>query len=114
MKGRTLLYFSICILFFSGIFPGLPLAGEEKPGAASFDEIEKKIQELMEEGDIPGLTLVMVKGAGQPVIKSFGYADVEKKTPVTPDTLFELCSTTIREKEKKTGGRLPIVAGCGS
>ncbi|MCP5048188.1 MAG: cyclic peptide export ABC transporter [bacterium] len=94
MKVRTLLYFSIFILFFSGILPVLPLAGEEKPGAASFEEIGKKVQELMEEGDIPGLTLVMVKGDGQPYIKSFGYADIEKKTSVTPDTFFELCSTS--------------------
>ena len=54
--------------------------------------IEKEVTELMEEGDIPGLTLVLLKGDQKPYIKSFGYADKDKEIKVTPETLFELGS----------------------
>jgi len=46
----------------------------------------------MDKGKIPGLCLVIVRGKNTPYIKGFGYADLEKKLPVTADTLFELAS----------------------
>lgn len=55
-------------------------------------KIEEKVENLMEVGKIPGLILVIVKGDEPVVIKGFGYADLEKEIPVTPDTLFELAS----------------------
>jgi cyclic peptide transporter len=58
-----------------------------------FARIEKKIRELMEKWDIPGLSLAIVKG-DRVHTRGFGYADVENETPVTPDTLFELASTS--------------------
>jgi putative pyoverdin transport system ATP-binding/permease protein len=56
-------------------------------------DLDKKLKELMSEGDIPGLSLVMVKG-NQTIIRSLGYADVEAKRKVTPQTLFEIGSCT--------------------
>jgi CubicO group peptidase (beta-lactamase class C family) len=39
-------------------------------------------------GDIPGAVVAVVKD-GQPLlVKGYGYSDLAKKTPVTPDTLF--------------------------
>jgi putative ATP-binding cassette transporter len=61
----------------------------EKPAS---DEIEKMILPLMEEGKIPGLSIVIIKGNEPVLIKNFGYADLENKTPVTPGTRFELAS----------------------
>ncbi len=68
-------------------------ANQVKTGEISlYQEIEQLVYRLMDDGDIPGLTLVMIK-PGEPVyIKGFGYADLEKKLPVTADTLFELGS----------------------
>lgn len=87
----------ILLLLLSIVFM-LPyfLAADESE--FSIEAVEAEIRELMEEGDIPGLCLVIVKGGeGQDsqesvYIKGFGYADLEKKIPVAPDTLFELAS----------------------
>ncbi|MGD2085260.1 MAG: cyclic peptide export ABC transporter [Candidatus Aminicenantes bacterium] len=70
-----------------------PLSALEKDQRnPSLKEIEQHVQEWMEAGNIPGLTLVIV-GATPPVfVKGYGYADLETKTAVTPETLFELAS----------------------
>ncbi|MGE5342974.1 MAG: cyclic peptide export ABC transporter [Candidatus Omnitrophota bacterium] len=60
----------------------------------SFDQIEKKVTELMDKGDIPGLALVIIKGNEPVYIKGFGYANKESKIPVTDKTLFEWGSTS--------------------
>jgi putative pyoverdin transport system ATP-binding/permease protein len=54
-------------------------------------KMEKEISALMSEGDIPGLSLVIVRH-GQHCVKNFGYADVAKEQPVTSKTLFQLGS----------------------
>jgi cyclic peptide transporter len=54
--------------------------------------IEERVEALMKEGKIPGLTLVLINKDDPVYLKSFGYADMNKKQPVTPDTLFELGS----------------------
>jgi putative pyoverdin transport system ATP-binding/permease protein len=53
--------------------------------------MEKEVLDLMKQGDIPGLSLVLIKDGRQQII-SYGYADRGKKTPVTSQTLFELGS----------------------
>lgn len=60
--------------------------------AGLFTQIEKHTRELMEEGDIPGLSLVVITGDSPIYIKGFGFADKENKIPVTEETLFELGS----------------------
>ena len=64
----------------------------EQASKVDYEAIEKKVQELMEDGDIPGLSLVMIKGDRPVYMKGFGYTGLEKKTPVTSATLFELAS----------------------
>jgi CubicO group peptidase (beta-lactamase class C family) len=76
----SLLFAMIMILSFKA-FAGDP---------ADFD---KRLKELMSKGDIPGLSLVMVKG-DQTIIRSAGYADLDAKRKVTPQTLFEIGSCT--------------------
>ncbi len=98
MKKRKICKFSISvvILLFFHILSTYPLTAQKnsEPGSVSLTEIEKKVRELMDEGDIPGLSLVIVDGDQPVYTKGFGYADIEKQESVTPDTLFELCSTS--------------------
>lgn len=54
-------------------------------------KIDAVIRDLMETGDIPGLSVVIVQNEKQ-VIRNYGYADLANKTPVTDSTLFELGS----------------------
>jgi len=95
--------FGILTLFLAfTTFPSsFPLAANDNPGpnpetktSTSLARIEEKVVELMKKGDIPGLGLVIVNGDQPVYMKGFGYADAEKKIPVTDDTLFELGSTS--------------------
>jgi putative ATP-binding cassette transporter len=96
MTNKNFLQFKImwmmlAIIIYTLIHPSHSYAvkTEKEP---VFTRIEEKVQELMEKGDIPGLSLAFLIPDEPDVIKGFGYADLEKKNPVTPDTLFELAS----------------------
>lgn len=70
---------------------GLVCFSQQKPGALLDGKAEKEILEMMDEGDIPGLSVVMIRGNEQ-LIKSYGYADLRSRQRVTPRTLFEIGS----------------------
>lgn len=57
-------------------------------------KIEKFIEENMDKGKIPGLSIAIVKDDKTIYQKGFGYSNIEEKTPVTDKTLFELGSTS--------------------
>lgn len=57
-------------------------------------EIEEFIQENMDKGKIPGLAVTIVKDDKTIYQKGFGYSDIEYKTPITDNTLFELGSNS--------------------
>lgn len=54
--------------------------------------ISAEVKKIMDNGEIPGLSLVVINGEKQTYIYGFGDADLEKKNKVKPQTLFELCS----------------------
>lgn len=58
-----------------------------------WQEAEKEIEELMDVGDIPGLSLIVIDGQQQ-VLKSYGQADLKDNQPVTEETLFQIGSCT--------------------
>ncbi|HLP47886.1 MAG TPA: serine hydrolase domain-containing protein, partial [Candidatus Kapabacteria bacterium] len=98
-KTSIIVLFMILTFFHSST----PLAANDNDNSisnmktdqtATLAEMEKRVIKLMEKGDIPGLSLVIIDDDKPVYIKSFGYADLEKKIPVTPDTLFELGSTS--------------------
>jgi cyclic peptide transporter len=66
--------------------------GQEQGVGDSLDQLKTDVVRLMGEGDIPGLTMVVVREGQVPVIESFGFADLETGEAVTADTLFELAS----------------------
>ncbi|MCP5108142.1 MAG: serine hydrolase, partial [bacterium] len=85
------------VLFFSGpLFAQAPVnRGEGSAGKDfSMEEVDQTVRQLMEEGDIPGLMLVLVKGDGKIITRGYGYANLEQKRRVTGDTLFELASVS--------------------
>ncbi|MCP5053206.1 MAG: serine hydrolase [bacterium] len=69
-------------------------ADEEMKGPIDYTKIDEQVRQLMEDGNIPGLTLVVIDGEKAPYIKGYGFADMEKEVKVTEDTLFELGSTS--------------------
>ena len=57
-------------------------------------KIEQFVEEQREISQIPGISVVIVEKGKVIYQEGFGYADVEEKTPITSNTLFELASTT--------------------
>ncbi|MCL6591729.1 MAG: cyclic peptide export ABC transporter [Firmicutes bacterium] len=81
-------------IFSSGVWasPGqIPATGLSQ---AELKRIDSYIEKQMEAGKIPGLALVIVRGARTIFQKGYGFADLESKKPVTSATLFELGSTS--------------------
>jgi len=56
-------------------------------------QIDAEVNEMMKEGDIPGLSVIIING-DKNEIRNYGYANLEKEIPVTSNTLFELGSCT--------------------
>ena len=55
--------------------------------------VEKTMQKFIRETQAPGAAVAIVRD-GKAEISVFGYADLAKKTPVTPKTIFEVGSIT--------------------
>src|SRR5688500_18367853 len=52
------------------------------------------VPELLRERQIPGAAVAVVSGDNVVFAKGYGFADLEKQTPVTTATVFQLASTT--------------------
>ena len=61
------------------------------PIAAAADAVAAK---LLEGKHVPGVAIGVSKGGAVVFERGYGYADVAKKIPVTPDTRFEIGSIT--------------------
>jgi CubicO group peptidase (beta-lactamase class C family) len=60
--------------------------------AAALDAIDRQAQIVLDTYIAPGYALVISNGAGEQVIRNYGYADNEARSPVTDDTVFEIGS----------------------
>ncbi len=79
-----------------GTFPfalerGASAADVAKDALAGYDEL---VDKMVRDWRVPGLAVAIVKDGEVVYAKSFGHRDVEKKLPVTPDTLFAIGSST--------------------
>ena len=64
------------------------------PIGKRLERLVKRLEEKRVEYHIPGMAIAVVKDGKVILSHGFGYADVEKKTPVTPETIFAIGSTT--------------------
>lgn len=79
----------ILALFFCGLSE--PSFSQDKAEDAFVKKIDTEVQKMMKEGDIPGLSLIVIRG-NQRMVRSYGFMNLEHKKRVTPNTLFELGS----------------------
>ncbi len=110
-SGRILILLAFLATFVFGSVPVNAGAGPAPAVNASIDSgklatppggldariIEKyrqKIPELMAEQGVPGLALAVVDDQGILWSDGFGYTDRDRKTAVTPDTMFSIQSTS--------------------
>jgi CubicO group peptidase (beta-lactamase class C family) len=65
-----------------------PRQTEQESAKAVIDELDSFFSELMESTQLVGLSAGIVKNGKIAWSNGFGFADLEEKRPVTPDTLF--------------------------
>src|SRR5215472_7497780 len=61
---------------------------------ATADEVDRYVEVSMRRQHIPGLSLVVLRDGRVVKAKGYGFSSVELKVPATPDTVYELASTT--------------------
>ena len=57
-------------------------------------QLDNYIKEEMAKRHIPGAAVAVLRNGKVELMKGFGLADVERNIPVTPDTMFQIASTT--------------------
>lgn len=67
----------------------IPTTGNLKPGMGSFD---RAMLRLMEKWGVPGGALTVLKEGEVVLSRGYGYADIEQKELVQPDSLFRIAS----------------------
>jgi CubicO group peptidase (beta-lactamase class C family) len=74
----------------------LPLGLEARGETGLSDDFAPLVRRLMARDQIPGVAVGLVERGHLVFARGFGYRDVDKHLPVTPDTLFPLgsCSKT--------------------
>jgi len=92
MKSLLKIYMIIIVMIvaFYSLSPTIVNADANE----KIQKIDQFVQEQKAFSKIPGISLVIVEKGKTVYEKGFGYADVQSKTPVTSNTLFELGSTS--------------------
>ncbi len=55
---------------------------------AEAEVLQSQIERLREETGVPGLVVALAEGGAAPLVAAAGYADVDRETPLRPDTPF--------------------------
>jgi N-acyl-D-amino-acid deacylase len=69
----------------------LPVTGDAGEGLEHFDQL---LLQILEKEKIPGASLAIARDGRLVLARSYGYADLAKKDPVRPTSLFNLASCT--------------------
>ncbi len=91
MRKRIIRAFCFLIILSSFL---TPLAANKKGPEDLLKGLDKFITERMEEWEVPGLAISIVQDGRLVFSKGFGFRNVEKTLPVTPETLFAIGSCT--------------------
>ena len=66
-------------------------AAAAKPNLGDFDDY---VNQALKDWKVPGAAVAVVRGDKVILLKGYGYRDLEKQLPVTPNTLFAIGSIT--------------------
>ena len=69
-------------------------AAPAQPIKAGLDGLDDFITQAMKDWKVPGLAIAVVQGDKVVLKKGYGYRDLEKQLPATPNTLFAIGSIT--------------------
>ena len=74
---------------------GAPAAPEISPELAQkLDRLVEKLEQMRETLHVPGMAIAVVMDDEVVMTRGFGVTDIERNTPVTPETIFAIGSTT--------------------
>jgi CubicO group peptidase (beta-lactamase class C family) len=68
------------------------VAALHSPDRAEIASVEKLVPRLMKDGDVPGLSLAVVRDGKIAYSRAFGVRDSSKDAPIDDDTIFEAAS----------------------
>lgn len=71
---------------------GQTTAAPKKPDKTTIIRLEKSIPELMQKGNVPGLSIALIRDAKTYWVHPFGVRDTKSGQPVTEETIFEAAS----------------------
>ncbi len=81
-------------LFLTLLFVPVQLLAQTAPTQLNLEGFDAFVEKVMKDWKVPGLSLAIVKEGKIVYAKGYGYRDVAKKLPVTPDTLFAIGSNS--------------------
>jgi CubicO group peptidase (beta-lactamase class C family) len=71
-----------------------PVSADEPLPPALISDLEKYVETLMQENEVPGVSMVLVHGDQVVYARGLGVRDLETREPVTTETLMGIGSTT--------------------
>ena len=101
------------IIIFINLILSINLSGQEKSKISGLDNYISNIFRILQVDTMPGASLLVSQNGNIIFQKGFGYADIEKKIPVTPDTKFKIGSiskqfTAVAILKLKVEGKIKI------
>ena len=69
-------------------------AGQVPESGTALAPVDEMARAFVREHDVPGLAIAIAKEGRLLYARGFGYADVEKRLPVLPDSLFRIASVS--------------------
>lgn len=94
-NARYFLFFFLPVLLSAGVMDWLdPVSDKAKMAQARFEGFDEVIEKAIRDFQAPGLGIGVVVDGQIVYAKGFGYRDLEKKLPVTVDTVFAIGSCT--------------------
>ena len=90
MMKKNLLILSICVFSLNAL--GQTDAKEPLSDAMAYIDAWLEAQQVYQK--VPGISVGIVKDQDLIYSKGYGFADLKKKTPATPGTVYSICSIT--------------------
>ncbi len=85
----------LCLAIIRAALPAVPVPGvPSQECSGPLTEVRNRILRLVEEKTIPSLSLAVVKDGEIIWEEAFGWADIERKLPASPSTLYPIASAT--------------------
>jgi len=79
----------VALLFHAGVSPAQTPSEKKR-----LKRFEKEVEVFRSRLKIPALSVAVLENQQVILMRGFGFADVEKRIPATPDTVYSIASLT--------------------